>query len=262
MTRKCPLCNLVYTDEEIVFCEQDGTVLLNLHQSEKTKVIPPPINSAPTLQMQETLPIENKKTGFNYTYLIILVLAILLTGSIVALVYEKEKDPIIQTGNQIEVSQAPNQDNQPQVSANPTTEQPQINSEESRFFITDCRSIKDNQTNLEWFVGPNQNMTWFEAQQWTASLRVCGNDWRMPTMQEIGTLYNPNWKAGRGYFTNGKYFPAHIHPIFSEIGDGSWVWSNQQNGSDARSFNLNQGKAVEFSAMNTTYSTRAFAVKK
>ena len=40
------------------------------------------------------------------------------------------------------------------------------------------------------------------------------------------------------------------------------VGSERSATGDAQSFNLNQGKAVSYSATNTTYSTRAFAVRK
>jgi hypothetical protein len=84
----------------------------------------------------------------------------------------------------------------------------------------------------------------------------------MPTIQEIRALYNPAVTAGTGYYMNGKNFPAHIDPAFHAIGGGSWVWSNESAGGDnSRSFNLNQGKAVEYAATSTDYATRAFAVR-
>lgn len=131
---------------------------------------------------------------------------------------------------------------------------------QTRFIVTSCNSIKDTQTLLEWFVGPDRDMTWYQAQQWTAALDNCDARWRMPTIEEIRTLYEPTSKAGVGYFTDGKHFPAHINSVFNAIGGGSWVWANERVGDDARSVNLNQGKAVTYSANNTLYSTRAFAV--
>jgi serine/threonine protein kinase len=132
---------------------------------------------------------------------------------------------------------------------------------QTRFIVTSCNSIKDTQTLLEWFVGPDRDMTWYQAQQWTTALDNCDGRWRMPTTEEIRTLYEPTSKAGVGYFTDGKHFPAHISSVFNAIGGGSWVWANERVGDDARSVNLNQGKAVTYSANNTLYSTRAFAVR-
>jgi hypothetical protein len=141
----------------------------------------------------------------------------------------------------------------------PTTQGSQS---QERFSVVQCGSIKDARTRLEWMVGPDRNMTWHEARQWVAGLGACGGGWRMPTVEEIRSLYDPAVTAGTGYYTNGRYYPAHIDPVFSAIGGGSWVWSNESaRGDNARSFNLNQGRAVEYSATNAYYSTRAFAVR-
>ena len=40
------------------------------------------------------------------------------------------------------------------------------------------------------------------------------------------------------------------------------VWADERIGDEARSFNLNQGKAVRYSATDNFYSTRAFAVRE
>ncbi|NJL59558.1 MAG: DUF1566 domain-containing protein [Desulfobacteraceae bacterium] len=128
--------------------------------------------------------------------------------------------------------------------------------------INQCGSITDTKTDLEWYIGPDKNLTWEEAINWTRQLNACGGGWRMPTISEIKTLYNPNLEAGTGFLAGGQYWKAHIHPVFQAIGGGSWVWSNESVGNtEARSFNLNQGKAVKYSRSNITYSTRAFAVR-
>jgi hypothetical protein len=139
---------------------------------------------------------------------------------------------------------------------------PSIIKNQARFSVSSCNSIRDSQTGLEWYVGQDRNITWYEAQQWTVGLDKCGGGWRMPSIEEIRTLYNPALKAGTGFYLDGKYFPAHLDPAFNAIGGGSWIWSTEKVGGDsARSFNLNQGKAVVYAAMNTYYSTRAFAVR-
>ena len=138
----------------------------------------------------------------------------------------------------------------------------QSTSHQGRFSVAQCGSIKDTRTNLEWIVGPDRNMTWDEARQWITELGACNGGWRMPSIEEIRSLYNPAVTAGTGHNINGTYFPAHIDPAFNAIGGGSWVWSNESAGAgNARSFNFNQGKAVEYAVTNTTFSTRAFAVR-
>ncbi|HEY0320592.1 MAG TPA: DUF1566 domain-containing protein [Pyrinomonadaceae bacterium] len=223
----------------------------------------------PPLSTQTTP--QSQKRKFNVAYVIILVLAVLLTGSVVALFYEKGKreananvagetespsNPFRteQNTNSSTNSSAPNASQTPTVTADKN---------QSRFHLNPCGSIRDSQTSLEWYVGPDRNMTWYEAQQWTAGLNQCSGGWRMPSIEEVRTLYNPSSSAGTGFYLNGRYYPAHIDPVFNGIGGGSWVWSDEKVGADAaRSFNLNQGKAVVYSAMNTYYSTRAFAVRK
>lgn len=76
------------------------------------------------------------------------------------------------------------------------------------------------------------------------------------------TLFDHSRTAGTGYYTNGRYWLAHMHPVFDDIGGGSWVWSRETLGGDkARSFNLNQGIPVNYEKTETGYSTRAFAVR-
>jgi YARHG domain/Protein of unknown function (DUF1566) len=141
-------------------------------------------------------------------------------------------------------------------------ERPGGSQNQTRFSKSQCGSIRDEKTRLEWFVGPDRNVSWYEANQWVGRLDACGGGWRMPTVGDIRSLYDPASTAGTGFYTGGRYFPAHINPIFSAIGGGSWVWSNERVGDyNARSFNLNQGKEVEYAAANTDYSTRVFAVR-
>jgi hypothetical protein len=67
--------------------------------------------------------------------------------------------------------------------------------------------------------------------------------------------------AGTGYFTSGRYWPAHIEPIFSAIGQGSWVRAQGElNGGNVPAFNFNQGVAVRVSASHFYGTVRAFAV--
>ncbi|MBL1178662.1 Lcl domain-containing protein [Pantanalinema sp. GBBB05] len=129
---------------------------------------------------------------------------------------------------------------------------------------TGCGSIIDNSTSLEWFIGPDRNMTWDESRDWVKNLTACEGrgQWRLPQINELASLYNEAYTAGKGYFTGGQYFPAHIHPIFADIGGGSWVWSSETLGSNhVRSYNFNQGVEVEFPRNNKTYSIRVFAVR-
>ena len=130
----------------------------------------------------------------------------------------------------------------------------------SRYKRTNCGSIVDTRTGLEWFVGPDADASWTEAQSWTRSLGACGKQWTVPTIGDLRSLYDKGYVAGTGYFTSGRHWPAHIEPIFP-IGQGSWVWANgEQAGGDAPAFNFNQGVAVRVPASYFYGTIRSFAV--
>jgi Protein of unknown function (DUF1566)/Caspase domain len=142
--------------------------------------------------------------------------------------------------------------------ADATPVSPQVT---ARFGKSACGSISDTSTHLEWFVGEDKTVTWDEARNWIANLDACGGGWKMPEIKQLSTLFDPHAVAGTGFFTAGKHYPAHIDPIFSGIGGGSWVWSSGQSGDYANSFNFNQNLAVTYKKNNSTFTTRAFAVR-
>lgn len=264
--KKCQTCNRTYADDTLSFCLEDGSLLSASYDSEATLVMDAPFQAheIPTQVISRPV-VSTKSSSFNLTHAVILILAILLAGIGVAFYYEKQREPVTApiTAN---VSQPTVIDREPVRTANSTATPNQTvvsnqNTSATRYSVSSCNSIKDSRTGLEWFVGPDRNVTWEEAQQWVSGMSACNDGWRMPSLDEIRTLYNPSTKAGTGYFTSGKYFPAKIDPVFNAIGGGSWVWSNQRSGANAQSFNLNQGKAVTYSVDNTLYSTRAFAVR-
>lgn len=132
----------------------------------------------------------------------------------------------------------------------------------TRFSKTQCGAIKDTSTGREWFIGADKNTSWKEARTWVQNLNTCGGGWKMPVTSQLRALFAPGSSAGQGYLTEGKRWPAHLDPIFSAIGDGSWVWAASKVGSDVPVFyNFNEGVAVEFEKFRPEYSTRAFAIR-
>jgi hypothetical protein len=256
--KRCPQCNRTYADETITFCLADGALLSAPFDPNSTWFLP--TLSSPDSSPTEVLPTEPappmaQRTAKPYLlYVVILLLSVLVAGGAVALYYEKEKPQKASPTEQVATSSPEpdtSKDSKRAISASP---QPtaEVSKNQGRFSVSPCGSIKDDTTGLEWIVGPDRNMTWYEAQQWTVELKMCGGGWRMPTIEEIRSLYNPALKAGTGFYLNGKYYPAHIDSVFSAIGRGSWVWANERIGTtNARSFNLSQGIAVEYSAMDT-----------
>ena len=92
-----------------------------------------------------------------------------------------------------------------------------------RFQVKACGSILDTATHLEWYLGPDANITWPDADTWIGELRACNESWTMPSIDQLKTLFDDNFVAGTGYFAEGRYWPAHINPVFSGIGSGSRI---------------------------------------
>jgi hypothetical protein len=130
-----------------------------------------------------------------------------------------------------------------------------------RFLLASCGAVSDAKTGLIWLLGPDKNMAWDAAVTWAESEDACGRKWRLPSIHELATLYDPQLSAGTGYYAQGTHYPAHISSLFSAIGGGSWGWSSEAVDDDtARAYNFNQGVATQYAKSNVSYSTRAFAV--
>lgn len=117
-----------------------------------------------------------------------------------------------------------------------------------RFQVQKCGSIIDQKTGLEWFVGPDKELPWEKAKYWVGGLKDCGGNWRMPTKNELATLYQ------KGVGTRD------MHPAFETT--GWWVWSSETYGSsDAWFFNFGPGREGWFDRKFTLNGGRAFAVR-
>jgi hypothetical protein len=137
----------------------------------------------------------------------------------------------------------------------------QNSTKSARFSSLACGAVSDSKTGLTWLLDSNGNITWDAAVAWADSADACGRKWRLPTIEELATLYDAQLSAGTGYYTGGVHYPAHISPLFSAIGDGSWGWSVEALHADtARAFNFNQGVATQYAKSNDIYTTRAFAI--
>jgi len=77
--------------------------------------------------------------------------------------------------------------------------------------------VKDTKTGLEWKAGPDKDTDWNEARSWVQSLNLDGGGWRMPTTDELKTLY----KKGAGN--------RNMVPLLKTT--GWWVWSGETRGS-------------------------------
>jgi hypothetical protein len=106
--------------------------------------------------------------------------------------------------------------------------------------------VRDTKTGLEWVAGPDRSVTWDDARDWVESLNIDGGGWRMPTMDELGTLYQP----GRG--------KRNMTPLLTTTG---WlVWSGAKKTQSSRLFSFNVG-CKKWPLRNASCFPRAFAVR-
>ena len=86
-----------------------------------------------------------------------------------------------------------------------------------RFMFSKEGLIVDSQTGLIWAPAPDRDITWDQANNYAQNLRAGGfSDWRLPSRQELGSLYNPS--------SSNK-----VHPVF-HVKD-MWVWTAELSGS-------------------------------
>ena len=106
--------------------------------------------------------------------------------------------------------------------------------------------VRDTKTGLEWKVGPDKNTNWEQARSWGQNLNLDGGGWRMPTTDELVTLY----EEGAG--------SRNMTPLLKTTG---WhVWSGQTNAYGlAGHFNFYDGVIDWYD--RSSHNKRAFAVR-
>jgi hypothetical protein len=105
----------------------------------------------------------------------------------------------------------------------------------------------DKNTNLEWVAGPDKDTNWYEAKSWVKDLTVTGGGWRLPTVEELKTLY----KKGTG--------ERNMTPLLKTT--GWWVWSGETRGSSsAWNFNYYYGYEI-WDVREYSSGFRGFAVR-
>ena len=84
-------------------------------------------------------------------------------------------------------------------------------SADGRYARNSAGVIRDSNTGLEWYVGPDNDTAWDQAKGWTDHLMVDGGGWRMPSIEELEGLY----QKGKG--------DRNMDPIFHTT--GWYVWT-------------------------------------
>lgn len=110
-----------------------------------------------------------------------------------------------------------------------------IKSDDNRFLDNGDGTITDTKTKLMWmkqdsYLHSGHWLNWMEIHDYVRQLNKEGFahyiDWKLPTTQELITLYEPE-KVNSSQV--GKEMKIHTDPIFAKNGSGS-LWSAEENG--------------------------------
>ena len=107
--------------------------------------------------------------------------------------------------------------------------------------------VFDTKTGIEWIAGPDKDTSWDEAKLWVENLSIDDDDWRMPSIEELMTLY----RNGAG--------PSNITPLINI--SGTYAWSSEtKDYSKAYTFNFRNGSRI-LASRNDSIQCRVFAVR-
>ena len=91
---------------------------------------------------------------------------------------------------------------------------------DGNFVAYDNGVVYDTRTGLEWLPGPDKNTNWKKAKSWVENLDAAGGGWRMPTCDELSTLF----RKGTGS-KDISPLSRNITPLFKVR--GQFIWSGQ-----------------------------------
>lgn len=117
-------------------------------------------------------------------------------------------------------------------------------------FVKHDMYIEDTSTRLFWLIVKDLQLTYDEANVLISRTKEIDeqSDWRIPTYEEIKTLYSNKDSAGIGYNQNGIYYPAKMNAIFNDVKYGSWFWvkSEKTTNNKAQAINMHECLKVNF----------------
>ena len=123
-------------------------------------------------------------------------------------------------------------------------------SRDGRYIACHEGVVRDTLNGIEWVAGPDGPTTYDEARKWVAALAVAGGGWRMPSREELKTLYQKG-KGSRNNIIN------NITPLLKTT--GWWVWFGGY--SLAWNFNLHCEGDGYWGYRSDHRGGRAFAVR-
>lgn len=130
-----------------------------------------------------------------------------------------------------------------------------LSNQKGRFSRDGQGVITDRKTGLQWYLGPNQDMSCSQSERWVSDLAVAGGGWRLPTMEELRGIY------GTGIYVDpGKRYSYRIDPAFQLNGCCPWS-SESRNGRTVSYLLFNGGGESTASRDSVTSGSRALAVR-
>ncbi len=114
---------------------------------------------------------------------------------------------------------------------------------QQRFIDNGDGTVTDRRLNVMWSKTDNQgDITWQDAEKWVRytfpyTLDTVYNDWRLPTLEELRSLYVTDADYA-GYETDCGQNVKIAPDIQLSCG---WVWTSEKKAITARVFNFNRG---------------------
>ena len=110
---------------------------------------------------------------------------------------------------------------------------------DERFIDNGDGTVTDTQTGLMWAKDSSPgNISWQDAEMYCKTPAIAGykySDWRMPTIEELKTLYT---KDSKGYETDCGQRVKTVPEIKLSCG---WMWTSETSAIQAFIFNFHRG---------------------
>lgn len=110
------------------------------------------------------------------------------------------------------------------------------------FLVFNSSLIMDRRTSYYWLIAPDKHFDFNDAEHFAVTTNVLGKTWRIPTKDQLGTIFDEKYKAGKGYLFKGDYYPAHIPPVFDAVGSGVWFWVSDLSKQAGKAYNVNMNQ--------------------
>lgn len=107
--------------------------------------------------------------------------------------------------------------------------------------------VLDTETGLEWLANPDEMMRFSNARRWVLKLKVSGGGWRMPSKDELSTLFQ------KGMGDRNRTLLLDSKSWFGWIADG--------DGDDGWVMGFRHGAVYMSDEVSGRYDSSAFAVR-